>query len=931
MTKNTNVISLKWKFAAVLISVLLLLHSIFSFLIHNEISANFTYHRQVLRGNHINIAKALVNESFLVLEQVSEAISHLQHLSPAGVAEPGGIALALDNNWRQWQMSWGLENVALFSHDGTILDFWGNSIALDQSRLLEVLNKELPDRDIVCPELCYQNVIIPILESSQSTGALSVSRSLVDIIIEYWSATKTDLGILVFDATQNSAWPYKLSAMSNAVRNNAIYQSIIRQYTIAELFGKSRIVRHKGRIFEAFIFPVRRKIPNNPPFFILIEDITEARQQLEAELQKFWWFGVTSLSASLGLVLLMLHFFLWRISRLSKSLPLLARHQYDQFRNQLKYKSRFLFGYDELDQLNHTALTLTDQLELLENEVQENTRLLTKKSQELAAERDFINQLVETAPIIVITQNPQGEILSINQTGANEFESDQMGIVGKNFDDYLPESEVNHLNKLVRLRKGQQLEMFQIDGMLLTSSGGIRHISWLHSVMKQEQGDEKVVLTLGVDVSERKIAEEQTHWMATHDQLTGLSNRRDFLDEFGHILSVAERYQDRIALYYLDLDQFKIINDTSGHQAGDTMLQQVAAVLKRTVRESDILSRIGGDEFTLIISNAKPEGVEFLARKIHDALMMIDFSFEGRKYKISCSIGIAIYPEHGITVQELLSNADLAMYQAKESGRGQYHIFSPDKDYQARLTKRMYWKELIETSLDHDRFVLFFQPIQNMLDNRICHYECLIRMVMENDRIVMPGEFIGYAEELGLIGSIDRMVIKLAVQQHLLFQRQQKQISLSINLSGFSFNDTEIFSDIAELLNIRDVNPALFIFEITETAAVSNFTAAQLLIKKIKALGCQISLDDFGVGFSSFYYLKHLPVDFVKIDGTFVQQIDKNDEDKIFVKAITEVSQALGKKTIAEFVENEEILAILKEFGIDYAQGYFIGKPARLV
>lgn len=930
MAERRTIVSLKWKFAAVLTSVLLLLHSFFSFLIYTEISANYARQRKVARSNHVNVATALVDESFLVLEQIAEAISYLHHSETGERLENGGITLALDSDWRQWQMSWGLESVALFAHEGNLIKFWGDSIVLDQARLSQVMTNELPNRDIVCPDSCYQNIIIPILESAQTAGALSVSRSLIEVIIEYWSATKTDVGILVDDAMQYADWPYKLSAMSNAVKNEGVYQAIVRQYSIAELLGQNQVVRYDGRVFETFVFPVNNAHPNSAPFFILIEDITEAHHQLKAELLNIGWFGISSLVVSLGLVLLMLHCFLWRISRLSNALPMLARHQYDQFRQQLNFKYRLIHGYDELDQLNQTALTLTDQLELLKNEVQENTRLLTQKSQELAAERDFINHLVETAPIIVITQNQQGQIKSINQIGANEFESNQKDVVGRNFDDFIPETDINHLSKLSRLRIGQQLEMFQIDGMLLTSSGSCRHVSWLHSMVNQEQKGTKVILTLGMDISERKIAEEQTHWMATHDPLTGLSNRRDFLDQFSHILSVAERYEDQVALYYLDLDQFKIINDTNGHQAGDILLQQVAAVLRHTVRDSDVLSRIGGDEFTLIVSNAKLDGIETLAQKLHNALMMIDFHYEGKKYKVSCSIGIAVYPHHGVTVQELLSNADLAMYQAKEAGRGQFHLFSPEKDYQTRLTKRLYWKELIENAFDRNDFVLFFQPIQNIQDNCISHFECLIRMRLENGRIAMPNDFIGYAEELGLIGRIDRKVIKLAVRQHLLFQRQRKQIALSINLSGFSFNDTAIYSDIAELMNIDGVDPELFIFEITETAAVSNFAAAQTLIQKLKTLGCKFSLDDFGVGFSSFYYLKHLPVDYVKIDGSFVQQIDKSDEDKIFVKAIIEVSQALGKKTIAEYVENEKILKVLKEFGVDYAQGYLIGRPKPL-
>ncbi|MCK5926286.1 MAG: EAL domain-containing protein, partial [Methylococcales bacterium] len=279
---------------------------------------------------------------------------------------------------------------------------------------------------------------------------------------------------------------------------------------------------------------------------------------------------------------------------------------------------------------------------------------------------------------------------------------------------------------------------------------------------------------------------------------------------------------------------------------------------------------------------------------------------------------------------DLLANADLALYRVKEQGGCQHHIFSPSINYHTLLTQDHYWKESIEEALLYHHFVLFYQPIMEIKTNTITHYECLIRMVGENGELIMPDEFIGVAEKVGIIDKIDRWVIKASIQQHIRLRERGENYKISINLSGLSFNDVSIFDTISEQLTHNNVDPEQIIFEITETSAVSNFIAAQCLIQKIKKLGCAFALDDFGVGFSSFYYLKHLSADYVKIDGAFIRQIDNNSEDRIFTKALTEVSQALGKKVIAEFVENEAILAILKDFGIEYAQGYLIGKPMRL-
>ncbi len=238
-------------------------------------------------------------------------------------------------------------------------------------------------------------------------------------------------------------------------------------------------------------------------------------------------------------------------------------------------------------------------------------------------------------------------------------------------------------------------------------------------------------------------------------------------------------------------------------------------------------------------------------------------------------------------------------------------------------------EKIIENAIKLDQFVLFYQPILDIKLKKISHYECLLRIELANKEIIMPGDFITQAEQIGIIDQIDRLVLKKAIEQHLAFQKIGNNARLAINLSGRSMNDESILPYIEKLLHQEHVKPELIIFEITETSAVSNFLSAKSMIKKLKALGCKFALDDFGVGFSSFYYLKSLPVDYVKIDGSFMKQMDTSEEDRIFVKVLTEVSQTFGKKIIAEFVENKTILGLLEQQGVDYAQGYYVSKPIR--
>jgi len=928
--KKRGFLSLKWKFAILIGGVFLVLHTLFSYFLYLDVSDDFLHNRQTIQSRYQHIAGVLTEDSFLVLGQITELLAVVDTSQQNESLSETQISSIMDKNWQQWQFIWGIESAVYFNNEGVLVKQWGEEINPEQLSAQKVLKAELPDYQIICPDNCLQFVMIPVMSDSKLIGVFGISRSFADIVIEYNRTTGSDIGVLVNSDIKTSEldWPYKISAMTNIELNRIILSNISHEYSFDQFFEQRKEIVYNGRSFEVKAFSVKVNKEQIAPFFLIIDDISDEKNALIANLQTIWVYGVISLFASLFLLLLALFFSLRRVVYFSNALPLLAEKKYDKFRLLLGDKSHLNLGYDELDLLHFTALELTDQLEDLEQEIKGKIFQLLEKSQELTTERDFIHQLIDVAPILIVTQDSDGIILSINSEGVSELGMDEKLIIGNIFDNFIPETEAEHLLKLKQLRSGISSNAITIDGVLLTSAIEQQKVSWIHSKVKSTKNKKEfIVLSLGVDITERKKIEDKMLKIATHDQLTGLSNRRNFQLSFAREIATAKRYGTQLALFYLDLDQFKIVNDTNGHEVGDSLLRLVAKTLEDVVRETDILSRIGGDEFTLIMPSADHEGVVNVARKINENLLALDFWVGDKYYKISTSIGVAIYPMHGANEHELLSNADLAMYQAKDSGRGQYHIFSLDNDYQSRLSIRLHWKDIIEDALEKERFVLFFQPILDLKTNEISHYECLTRIRNKDGSLLMPGDFIGFAEELGLIGKIDRMGLKKAIEQHLEFNKQGKNYKLAVNFSGRSFSDDTIFEDVEALLSQLGVEPEKIIFEITETAAVSNFSAAKSLIERMKGLGCSLALDDFGVGFSSFHYLKHLPVDYVKIDGSFIKNIDSNYEDKIFVKALIEVSQALGKKTVAEFVENEAVLQVLKEFGVDYAQGYYIGKP----
>ncbi len=917
MRNKRRFFSLKWQFTLGIGVLLIILYGLYSYHVYREATNSFATGRAAAQNNQINIARALTDESFFVLERFIESIALLQENETSHAQ----FIQLLDQYWSQWQIIWGLRNVVLYQPNGERIKDWGNALYVSKDEIRAIVNKEQPLRKIVCVQGCYQLVLTPVLSKNKIIAVLGISLSLADTLLNYQNTLHSDIGVIEKDEDRT------FSAITHAKLNNALWQQVRANYDIEALKQSTLVFQTEKKRYElrAFSIDAHQK---TAPYYIAINDVTLPYQHLQNKFYTLAIIGLLSLFCTLVVLIINIHFTLAPILTLSKALPLLVKHRYQAFIKKVgKQKVSILFT-DEVDILTETALSVARELEVLEHEIKQNTTLLLKKSNELESERDFIAQLIDTAPIIILTQNFQREILSVNQEGLQNMGLKEREIIGRKFSDLIPEDEIIHLQKLQQLTEQNQVQEVTFSGQLEVHHSEERlYVDWIHTVIHTEQSREPIIMSLGVDVTERHMADEQLIWMATHDQLTGLSNRRDFQQRFETMLAVAERYREHVTLFYLDLDQFKIINDTYGHHAGDELLQLVTQVLQQDIRDTDLLSRIGGDEFALVIPSSNPLGVENLARKLLQALKSIDYSIHGHKHTVSFSIGIATYPEHGKTYPELLANADLAMYQAKKTGRACFHLYSPDFNYQELLSEQLRWKRIIEESIEQDDFVLYFQPILNIQDKKISHYECLLRIKQADGRILMPGDFIPQAEQLGIIDQIDRLVLKKAIQQHLTFQAMGNNARLAVNLSGRSMNNMEIFPYIQGLLSQKNVNPDLIIFEITETSAVSNFMSAKTMITQLKEFGCRFALDDFGVGFSSFYYLKSLPVDYVKIDGSFVKQMDVNNEDRIFVKVLTEVSQAFGKKIIAEFVENQEILSLLGELGVDYAQGYYVSKP----
>jgi len=427
---------------------------------------------------------------------------------------------------------------------------------------------------------------------------------------------------------------------------------------------------------------------------------------------------------------------------------------------------------------------------------------------------------------------------------------------------------------------------------------------------------------------EAERSEAQMRFQASHDSLTGLRNRHEFERGAERLIESAARDNGQHALCFMDLDQFKVVNDTCGHIAGDELLRQLSDLLQDAVRINDTLARLGGDEFGILMENCSMRQAQRTASIIQRNIQDFNFVWEGEKFQIGVSIGLVEIDQTTASVTDLMKQADTACYVAKDRGRNQIQIYNPDDTILARRNGEMQWVTRVNQALEKNCFTLYAQAIEPLGKNSGLHYELLLRMIGDNGEIIEPGNFLPAAERYDLMRKLDVWVVEEAfsmMSSNPDFIEQVKFIS--INLSGQSLTDFDFLNLVIGKIETIGFNPGKICFEITETAAISNLRAATEFINRLKNLGCHFALDDFGSGLSSFGYLKNLPVDYLKIDGVFVKDVAEDPIDHAMVKSINDIGHVMGMKTIAEFVENDAIRSMLRDLCVDYAQGYDIGRP----
>ncbi|MEO1201513.1 MAG: EAL domain-containing protein [Pseudomonadota bacterium] len=416
--------------------------------------------------------------------------------------------------------------------------------------------------------------------------------------------------------------------------------------------------------------------------------------------------------------------------------------------------------------------------------------------------------------------------------------------------------------------------------------------------------------------------------LANHDPLTNLYNRSRFVSALNEELQVLGEQAHGSALYFIDFDQFKYVNDTCGYLAGDEFLRQIGNELRFLIDDGSVLGRLGGDEFAVLTRNVTPAEATSLGDRIVEQMRRVTFVDEGVVFYAQCSIGLVMIEDGELGADDLISRADLACRDAKSRGRNRLQVFSVADNTSEQLTADVGWAERLRTALDGEGFVLLYQPIVHIKTGCTTHHEVLLRLRDDRDRLVSPDAFLPAARRFGLMAEIDHWVVKHALQELARFSTTKPESRFTINLSAAAFDSAAVAELVGRQLKLHGVAASSVVFEITEQVALRHLRQARSQVKKLRALGCGIAIDDFGTGYSSFSQLKHLPVDYIKIDGGFVKDILKDAVDRTMVRVIGEIGRAAKMQTIAEYVTSVEAIPLLAELGIDYAQGYAVGKPA---
>jgi len=583
--------------------------------------------------------------------------------------------------------------------------------------------------------------------------------------------------------------------------------------------------------------------------------------------------------------------------------------------------------------LNHKmleSLRLRQENRALVSHLSDINQAQSELVNELRAKETFLLHTFEDAGVPMLLMDHSFLIMDVNKAGCELFGYDKKTFQGRDAKELLHPDDSSEITPQFKKLLEGEIKQYRITRRCISRQGKTLWLNSTISAVRNDDNDIEYVVIQAQDITEQYLLSEDLQHQALHDALTGLPNRRALEKQLQATLS--QQNHTKHVLCYLDLDQFKVINDTCGHIAGDALLKQMSQLLRNGLREQDMLARFSGDEFAVLMRNCSQERARSILENLLETIRTFSFEYENYTFKITACIGLVAINKNSSLV-ELLKQADSACYAAKEAGRDRLHLFSDTDTDMVQRTGEMRWVARIQQALSSNRLVLYSQPIQaaHPKNEGLPHCELLIRMLDDDGSIISPGEFLPAAERYNLAAAIDMWTVEQVLSRLSAAKSAGRDISgiYAINLSGQSLGDGRFYEHIIQLIvdaRLSEDN-AVLCFEVTETAAITNMRSALHFINELRQIGCQFALDDFGSGLSSFAYLKQLPIDYLKIDGMFVRDCVHNTVNLEIVNSINGIGQVLGLKTVAEFVEDETTLISLQHIGVDFVQGYLIAAP----
>lgn len=924
-------ISIRWK-AVIFLSLVLFVITVAW--VTQSIYQNLNNYESAISKHQMreqNVLSQLINDNYLRLSQYAQLIVDQPALKNSENDKNFIITTNfLKNQLFAWNLNLGIDYVALFNQDEVrIAEAYE---ALDQNQF-EELNKFIrsfisqaqntPFSFMFCQVSCMQFVMEPFVFANGQTGVLVLGQNINGLLTRYHSLSNSDLAITleVSQDQQNELylndWGVRVWAMSRFDEMFSVIKEYSRNYPLDYSYEMNLFKLWNNQFLVQEIELNNFIQVGTSSNFITVLDVSSHQDQLRLEIWNEIFLGfIAWFLAEIMLIALTLGP-IQRLVRIVKALEVLPNHEYDKANSLVEASTSFI--KDELTQLEDSTVHLASKLQSLHAEVEVSKDNLESKIMMLTRSKSFLQRLFDNANLYILTQNFTFEQTSHNQFFSEDFLMDDQQSFLSLFTS--PYDKKNFKRGVLRL-SNQTEESFQQEVLMDTKTGGSVTLVWTHTLVNDDNGNNQI-LSIGMDITQRKKDEEALQWLANNDSLTEIGNRRSFQTNLEHALATLKKG----AVVFIDVNRFKQINDIYGHFAGDMVLIDIANQLKEHTRVNDYISRLAGDEFTMILpgvdENSLPNILANLSERLHREVNLPN----NDQIEYSVSIGAALFPNHGKDEQALIVHSDLAMYKAKQKGLHQWHIFDNEDGQVEALREEHKISEFLKQAVKENLLNLVFQPIYSVKEKFVSHYEVLLRANLENGDPISPGVFIPIAERVGLIRDIDYWVLEHALL--ILHQKMQEQpeLKFAINVSAPTLQDPGFFKKFKQLVSKASVPAENIILELTETAYVDNFMQVLRNLDQVVTLGSSIALDDFGVGYSSFSYLQRLPLKYIKLDGSYVQNLCNNPESEAFIKSVVIMAEAFNMFTVAEFVEDKETFDALELLNIDYIQGYLVGKP----